>query len=108
MTVYPAIYCLKLFDVINYVTFRWMTCGIIQNATLQFETKLQKCIRMGITMFKFSFGEVYRRINIRKSPFTAPLARCRETKFPTVYPTISPNLLTSVNSRVILLFCEVL
>ena len=51
-TVYPAIYCRKQFDVINYVTFRWMTCGIMLFATLQFETKLQKYIRMGITIFK--------------------------------------------------------
>ena len=25
LTVYLAIHCLKYFDVINYVTFRWMT-----------------------------------------------------------------------------------
>ena len=30
--------------------------------TLQFERKLQNSIIMGITIFKFSFGEVYRRI----------------------------------------------
>ena len=40
------------FDAINYVTFRWMTCGFIRLATLLFETKLQKCIRMGITILK--------------------------------------------------------
>ena len=57
-------------------------------ATLQFERKIQKCIRMGITIFKISFREVYRRIYVRKSRFTAPLARRRKTKFPTVYPTI--------------------
>ena len=58
-------------------------------ATLQFETKLQKCIRMGITVFKLSFGAVYRRIYVRKSRFTAPLARRRKTaKFPTVCLTI--------------------
>ena len=45
-------------------------------------------IRMGITIFKISFGEVYRRIYVRKSRFTAPLTRRRKTKFPTVYPTI--------------------
>ena len=34
-----------------------MTCG--QLATLQFEMKLQKCIRMGITIFKiFIWGGV--------------------------------------------------
>ena len=52
-TVYPAIYGRKKFDVINYVTFRRMTCGFVRLATLQFETKLQKCIRMGISIFKF-------------------------------------------------------
>ena len=25
---YPAIYCLKRLDVINYVTFYWMTCDM--------------------------------------------------------------------------------
>ena len=87
-TVYPAIYCRKQFDVINYVTFHMMTCRIMRLAMVQFETKLQKCIRMGITIFNFAFGEVYRRIYIRKSHFTAPLARRRKTKFPTVYPKI--------------------
>ena len=29
-----------------------MMCGIMRLATLQFETKLQKYIRMGITIFK--------------------------------------------------------
>ena len=43
---------------------------------------------MGITIFKISFEEVYRLIYGRKSHFTAPLARRRKTKFPTVYPTI--------------------
>ena len=58
-TVYPAIYCSKQYDVINYVTFRWMTFGILRPATLQFETKLQKCIRMGITIFKiFIWGGI--------------------------------------------------
>ena len=52
-TVYPTIYCRKQFDVINFVTFHKMTCGIMRLATLQFETKLQKCIRMGITIFEF-------------------------------------------------------
>ena len=44
---------------------------------------------MGITIFKIFIGEVYRRIYVRKSRFTAPLARRCKTKFPTVYPTIS-------------------
>ena len=52
MTVYPAIYCRILFDVINFVTFRWMMCGFMRLATLQYKTKIQKCIRMGIIIFK--------------------------------------------------------
>ena len=43
---------------------------------------------MGITIFKIFKWGVYRRINVRKSRFTAPLMRCRKTEFPTVYPTI--------------------
>ena len=38
---------------------------------------------------KFKFGEAYRRIYVRKSSFTAPLARRRKSKFPTIYPTIN-------------------
>ena len=63
-----------------------MTSGFMRLPTLQFVTKLQKYIRMGITIFKFPFVEVYRRIYVRKSRFTAPLARRSKTKFPTVYP----------------------
>ena len=37
-------------------------CGFMRLAMLQFETRLQKYIRMGITIFKISFEEVYRRI----------------------------------------------
>ena len=35
------------FDVINHATYCWITYGFMRLATLQFETKLQKCIRMG-------------------------------------------------------------
>ena len=45
------IYCMKEFDFINYVTYRWMTCGVLLLATLKFKTKLQKCIRKGIIIF---------------------------------------------------------
>ena len=45
-------------------------------------------IEWGYPYSKFSFGEVYRRIYVRKSRFTSPLTRRRKTKFPTVYPTI--------------------
>ena len=63
------IYCPQLFDVINYVTFGWMTCGFMQLGMLQFERKLQKCIRMGIALFKIYVGEVYHWIYVRKSRF---------------------------------------
>ena len=39
-------------DFINYIAFSWVTCSFMQLAMLQFETKLQKRIRMGITIFK--------------------------------------------------------
>ena len=32
----------------------WMMCGLMRLATLQFETKLHKSIRMGMTTFKIS------------------------------------------------------
>ena len=51
-TVYPAIYCQKYIDVINYVTFRWMKCSFMWISTFQYEIKLQKCIRIGMTIFK--------------------------------------------------------
>ena len=50
------IYCQEQFDVVNYATFRWMTCGFMWLATLQFELKQQKCIRMGKTIFKIWVG----------------------------------------------------
>ena len=84
----PVICCRKLFNGINYVTFHSMMCGSMRLATLKFEVKLQKCFRIEIIIFKISFREVYRRIYVRKSHFTAPLVRHRKTKFPTVYPRI--------------------
>ena len=57
-----VIYCQKQFDVINYVTFHWMTFRIMQFAILQCETKLQKCIRIEINIFNFSFREVYHHV----------------------------------------------
>ena len=69
-----------------------MTCGFMRLATLQFERKLQKCIRMGINIFKISFGEVYRRIYIPKSSFTAPLAGHVKCDFrPYIPQYTSPN-----------------
>ena len=67
-----------------------MMCGFMQLATLQFERKLQKCIRMGITILKLLFVEVYHQIYGQKSCFAAPLAHPHKTKFPTVYPAF-PN-----------------
>ena len=43
---------MKQFDVINYVTYHWMACGVLLLATLKFETKLLECIRKGIITFK--------------------------------------------------------
>ena len=60
--------------------------GFLQLATLPFETILQECIRMGITIFKILFGEIYCQIYSRKSCFTAPLTRSGKTEFQT-----SPN-----------------
>ena len=65
-----------------------MICSFMRLATLQFETKLPRCIRMGITIFKFSFREVYCLIYVRKPLFTAPFDRQCKTKFPIVYPMI--------------------
>ena len=43
-----------------------MTFGITRLATLKFETKLQKCIRMGITIFKkFIWGGISSDIRSR-------------------------------------------
>ena len=50
--------------------------------------KFNSALEWGYPYSKFSFGEVYRRIYVRKSRFTALLTRRRKTKFPTVYPTI--------------------
>ena len=53
---FAAILTLSLLvEVIDYVTFHWMTCGIMRLATLQLASKLQKCIRMGIPIFKIFF-----------------------------------------------------
>ena len=53
-------------DIINCVTICWMTCSFMQLAMLQFETKLLKFIRIGITVFKiFRYtvkSEIFARI----------------------------------------------
>ena len=67
-----------------------MTCDFMWCAMLQFETKLQNCIRMGKTMFKiFIWGGISSDIR-SEITFYGALARRRKTKFPTVYPTIYP------------------
>ena len=78
----------EIVGVNNYVIHRWMMGGFLLLATLRFEKKLQNCIRMGISIFQFSLGEVYRRICGRKSRFTSPLARHHKAKLQTVFPTI--------------------
>ena len=96
----------KWFDVINYFTYRRMVCGSIRLATPQFQTKPQNCIRMGISIFKFSFGEVYRRIYVRKSLFRTRLASHRNPNSDPICDDIhcsSPNenfeLLSHKSSR---------
>ena len=56
-TVYPAIYCRKQFDVINYVIFPLLECGVV-------------------------YGQIY----VRKSRFTATVTRHCKTKFPSIPP----------------------
>ena len=81
--------------VINYVTYRRMTCSFLWLAMLQFVTKLQKCIRMGITIFKiFILGGISSDIWLEITFYVSARASrsllvCRcTTKFPTVYQTI--------------------
>ena len=65
-------------------------------------------VKMGITIFKISFGEVYHRIYGQKSHFTAQIALHRKTKFWTVYRQytspiqLSPNLDAGLRSAGIL------
>ena len=59
----------------------------------QFETKLQKCIRMGKAIYKiFILGSILSDIR-SEITFYGSAGASRKTKFPTVYPTIytSPN-----------------
>ena len=42
----------SLQKIINYVIFRSVVVGFKQLATLEFETKQQKCIRKGITILR--------------------------------------------------------
>ena len=55
-TVYTAIYCREPFGVINYVTFRWMTRGIMRLTTLNLRRNCRSAlvfktfIRGGITL----------------------------------------------------------
>ena len=65
---------------------------------LQFELKLSKFTRMGITIFKIFIcgGKTY----VGKSRFTATLARCRKTKFPNPGTTLGGDL-----SEIFAFFC---
>ena len=68
------------------------------HAMLLFETKLQKCIRMGITIFKnFIWGGISSDIQLEIT-FDGSLASQRKTKVPTVYPAIYLPKLTFVIS----------
>ena len=71
----------------DYVTFCWTMCGFMRIEALQFESRLQMCIRMGIIIFKMIiWGGISSDIR-PKTRFTALLTHCRK-QFPTVYPTI--------------------
>ena len=54
VTVCPAIYCRKLFEVINYVTFFWMTCSFKWLTTVQFETNCRSALEWGYPYSKIS------------------------------------------------------
>ena len=43
-----------------------------------------------VIVLKLSFGEVYRQFYSRKLHYTAPLARCRKIKFPTINRRFTP------------------
>ena len=64
-----------------------MAYGFMRLAAIQLETKLQKCIRIGITIFKiFIWGGIssYIRLEITFYGYTRVSPK---TKFLTVYPT---------------------
>ena len=49
----------------SFITFSWMMCSFMRLAMLQFEKRLQKCIRMGITIFKiFIWGGISSNIRL--------------------------------------------
>ena len=52
-------------EVLLYVKYCWVMCGFMRLATLQLRRNCRSALECGI----FSFGEVYRRIYIRKSNF---------------------------------------
>ena len=66
-------------------TYRWMMRSFLQLVTLQLGTKLQKCIRMGITVFKI-FIKVGISSDIR-SEITFHGFACSKINL-AVYPTI--------------------
>ena len=91
----------EIVDVINSVTFRCMTFGLMRLATFQFESKLQKCIKMGITIFKififfryiigYTFGNHVLRLCLRvavKLNFRPYIRRYTSpnAKFENMYP----------------------
>ena len=87
-TVYPDIHCMNQFDVIFMSIYHWMMCGVLLLGMLKFETKLQKCIRRGIIIFKIViWGGKSSHIRCAEITFFKRL-RCCKTKFSTVYLTI--------------------
>ena len=55
--------------------FVWMKIGFMRLATLQFDTKLQKCIRMGITLFKIiMWGGISSDIGLEITFYGSPRA----------------------------------
>ena len=68
-----------------------MLCGFMKLGMLQhLRRDCRTALEWGEPYSKFSFGEEYCRIYGRKSHFTAPLKRNRQTQFLTVYLN-SPN-----------------
>ena len=86
---------MKQFEVINYLRYRWMTCGVLLLGTLKFETKLQKCIKKGIIVFNFFHLGSY-IVGYICGNHVLQLRRSK-TKFSTVYQTIYQPQMKNLN-----------
>ena len=72
-----------------------MTCGIMRLATLQFVMKLQKCIRIGITILNFFIWGGISRVGI-----SGTTAKSRQRKFvPSSHPGPSAAVASSRKSQ---------